>query len=357
MLLLSLPQGNIEVSVIVRSTARPTLADALASLGLQHGVAIEVLVVAACGGTHPPLPSSCGPHPLRLVTSDVPLGRAAAANAGLAGASGDAITFLDDDDAFKPGHVAGLLTFMRSTPGCRVVHSYADAIFSDGHRERFGHPFSLIQLYERNYIHLSTTLFSRDLVLAGCRFDEALEIHEDWDFLLQLAQHTPFEFAPAQTFQWHVELGTSGAGGGANQDAPRFAEFRDRIYAKWTHQREALFDRVTALLNEAAAHARNGQTATAEESIRAALALSPNDPYALNLSAMIQRQAGRLVEARSAQEMAVAVRPDDPSMLYNLALVAIAQRDAAFARGCCERALALEPGYPPAERLRRQLVN
>ena len=107
----------------------------------------------------------------------------------------------------------------------------------------------------------------------------------------------------------------------------------------------------------AAAHARKGQTAAAEESIGAALALSPNDPYALNLSAMIQRQAGRLVEARSIQEIAVAVRPDDPSMLYNLALVAVAQRDAAFARGCCERALALEPGYPPAERLRRQLVN
>jgi len=43
MLLVSPPQGNIEVSVIVRSTARPTLADALGSLGLQHGVAIEVL--------------------------------------------------------------------------------------------------------------------------------------------------------------------------------------------------------------------------------------------------------------------------------------------------------------------------
>ena len=81
--MVSPPQGNIEVSVIMRSTARPTLADALGSLGLQHGVAIEVLVVAACGATHPPLPSSCGPHPLRLVTSDVPAASPAARHNGV----------------------------------------------------------------------------------------------------------------------------------------------------------------------------------------------------------------------------------------------------------------------------------
>ena len=184
------------VSVIVRSMARPSLRATLASIANQHDASVEAIVVAACGALHPPMDEACGPHALRLVTSEVPLARAVAANAGLDAASGDWVTFLDDDDVYLPGHLGGLVAAHAEAPEAGVIHSYARAVFADGRVERFGQPFSLIELYERNFIHLSTALIAREVLDAPVRFDETLEIHEDWDFFLQLAQKTAFHFVP-----------------------------------------------------------------------------------------------------------------------------------------------------------------
>lgn len=41
------------VSVLVRSMGRPVLANALASIAAQTYAALEVVVVAACGDSHP----------------------------------------------------------------------------------------------------------------------------------------------------------------------------------------------------------------------------------------------------------------------------------------------------------------
>ena len=70
-----------QVSVIIRSMARATLEEAFAAVGAQRDVDAEVLVVAACGASHPEVARACGPHPMRLITSPRPLPRAAAANA------------------------------------------------------------------------------------------------------------------------------------------------------------------------------------------------------------------------------------------------------------------------------------
>ena len=133
----------------------------------------------------------------------------------------------------------------------------------------------LQQLYERNFIHLATALFSRELLALGCRFDETFEIMQDWDFFLQCAQHTAFHFEPRQTFEWRADSGSSGAAGGANHDPARFAAFRDRIYAKWASRRDALIDRVHAALERVVARARNGELDAAEAGCREILTLQP----------------------------------------------------------------------------------
>ena len=344
-----------KVTAIVRSMARPSLDATLASLAAQDYVPLEVLVVAACGAAHPPLPARCGPHSLRLLPGATRLPRAAAAYAGLAAATGDWITFLDDDDVFLAGHLAALMGARAQAPAARVVHSLIRATFADGRVEHVGQPHSLIQLYERNYIHLSAAVFARELVAAGCRFDESLDILEDWDFFIQLAQRTTFHFVPRASFEWHADAGDSGAGGGANHDAALFAACRDRIYAKWAPQRDALVERVAPLLQDAAACAQRGDRAGAEARCREALAASPNDPFALNVYAMVRRAGGDLAEARLAQELAVAVRPLDAGVVYNLAIVCHAQGDLAAARRCCERALVLAPDFAPARKLAAEL--
>jgi tetratricopeptide (TPR) repeat protein len=347
--------GAPQVSVILRSMARATLDDALASIAAQRDVDAEVLVVAACGATHPALNEACGPHPLRLVASEQRLPRAAAANAGLDAATGTWITFLDDDDCFEPNHLAGLLAAAREVPQARVITSYAKAVFRDGHVEWVGQPFSLAQLYERNFIHLSSAIFARELVSDGCRFDESLEVLEDWEFMLQLAHRAAFHFASLRSFQWNADSGDSGAGGGLNHDSVKFAVNRDRVYAKWGPAHDALAERTQPLLEKAVEFARTGRLAEADALCRQVLAISVNDPWALNLQAMLLRQAGRLDDARNAQAHAVAVRPLDGGFVYNLALLDRAAGDLEAARQHAQRAVQLEPRFAPAHALVAEL--
>jgi len=332
-----------DVSVIVRSMARPTLDTALASLAVQHGATMEVLVVAASGSTHPPLGTSCGPHTLRLIASSVGLQRSAAANAGLDEAHGEWITFLDDDDRFEPDHVGALLSAAKATPAANVITSYAKAVHRDGNVAMVGQPFSLAQLYERNFIHLSSALVSRSLVTQGARFDESLDVLEDWDFMLQLAQRATFHFVPLASFQWNADAGESGAGRGANHDAAKFATFRDRVYGKWSATHDALIARTQPLLERALDSARQRRFDDAQALCDDVLAISPNDPWALNLRAMVLNRQGRVEEARRVQAIAVAVRPLDASFVYNLAQLDRAAGDLEAARRNARKASELAP--------------
>ncbi|HEV2219566.1 MAG TPA: glycosyltransferase, partial [Casimicrobiaceae bacterium] len=280
------------VSVIVRSMARPTLGAALDSIGMQDHPRLEVVVVGASGSGHPDPPNRVGMHPLRLVRSARQASRPQAANLGLAASSGNWITFLDDDDVLDPDHVSSLVGARNRAGAARLIYSSARVRLSDGSMLPLGQPFALQQLYERNSIHLSMALLSRELIALGCRFDESIEILEDWDFFLQCAQHTRFHFEPRATFEWRADIGTAGTGAGANHDDARFTVFRDRIYAKWAGHHDAFVDRVGTALQQAVELARQGNRAGAEAACQAVLAYSQNDPYALNLLAMLQRSAG-----------------------------------------------------------------
>ncbi len=332
------------VSVVVRSTARPTLAAALGAIAAQEYEHIEVVLVAASGALHPAPASACGAFPLRFVRSEIPLSRPNAANAGLDAADGDFVTFLDDDDTLQSDHVSGLVRAIETHAG--VVHSYARAIFRDGRTQRVGRPVALMQLYERNYVHLSAALVARGLVVDGCRFDPRFDILEDWDWFLTLAQRTRFHFVPRETFVWNADAGDSGAGGGDNADDARFVKYRDLLYAKWRDAYEALVDSVQPLLQDAVEAAQRNDFAQAERSCRKVLGFSQNDPHALNLLAMIQRATGRLREARATQELAVEVRPDDPDLVYNLALLCRQDHDAEAARRYATFAASLAPDVP-----------
>jgi hypothetical protein len=309
------------VSIVVRSMARASLGEALASIGTQDYEGIEAVIVAACGAAHPVPPAAIGKHRVRFVAGDAPRSRPQAANAGLDAATGDWITFLDDDDVMLPGHLSGLVAAQRNAPHCKVVYTLARARFADGTTQPVGQPFAPIELFERNFIQLSMALFSRGLLAHGCRFDESLDILEDWDFFIQCAQHTRFHFEARQTLEWRAEAGDSGAGAGTNQDDARFAALRDRIYAKWDARRDSLVERVGGDLQRADALAKAADYAGAEAICRDVLDFSQNDPFALNLLAMVQHAAGRIHDARATQTLACAVRPHDASLARNLALL------------------------------------
>jgi glycosyltransferase involved in cell wall biosynthesis len=100
---------SIQVSVILPTRDRPALLErAVKSVLSQEDIRLELVVVDNNLGC-PPV-SACGAEWLRdprVVVIHCPgaTSAAAARNAGLAACTGDFITYLDDDDAYRPGKI------------------------------------------------------------------------------------------------------------------------------------------------------------------------------------------------------------------------------------------------------------
>ncbi|MDE1942804.1 MAG: glycosyltransferase [Betaproteobacteria bacterium] len=186
------------VSILIRSLDRAALlSKALESVAAQEGIPLEVLVVAARPG-HGPLPPQCGDHPLRLIPTDAPLHRSAAANRALDAARGELLLFLDDDDWLLPGHIARLADALQARPDAVAAYSDVQPVNKSGtpEGEPFALPFDALRLLAGNWIPPQGILFRRSLLERGCRVDEALDLYEDWDFWLQAAQFGPFVHVP-----------------------------------------------------------------------------------------------------------------------------------------------------------------
>jgi len=322
-----------DVSVVVRSMARPTLARTFASIAAQHGVEAEVIVVAARAVPHA-APARLGAHPLRMVVPQAPLDRGDAANAGMDVARGRYVTWLDDDDEWLPGHLAALLAAAASNPGCGLVHSLAEVRVDGEPTRSFGQPMARTELYQRNFIHVSTALVARALVAEGCRCDASLAVSEDWDWMLQCAHRSDFHFLRRRSFVWHAGIGESGAGGGGNHDAARVAAARSAIVAKWAPQRAQLVAALDPALARARGACERRDWPAAARAIGDALAVNANDPDALTMAAAVERAGGRLAEAQAAAALACVVRPHDASLVYNLALVCRERGDHETVRQC-----------------------
>jgi LmbE family N-acetylglucosaminyl deacetylase len=229
------------ISVVVRTLNRPALlAEALASLAEQEYRRAEVVLVNA-GGEPPAVPDG---FPLPVVRVDLaqPQGRAAAAQAGVAAATGDFIAFLDDDDLAAPEHLATLAGLV-SAAGVRVAYTDAAvAIYEldpEGGwvcRERrlpYSRDFDPDVLLVDNYIPFNTLLIERGLFAAAGPFDSSLPFFEDWDLLLRLAALTPFHHLARVTCEYrHFRGGSHHIFGERPRERSDFLEVKARVLAK-----------------------------------------------------------------------------------------------------------------------------
>ncbi len=214
------------VSVIVRSMGRPELEEALASVVAQTYPNIEVVVVDALGRDHPPLPASCGTHPLRLCGRGEPLRRSRAANVGLEEARGEYLVFLDDDDWFLANHVTSLVAALEARPETVLAYAGVRAVAPDGTPgELINEPYDAAVLRCGNYIPLHAAVFRRTAVERGARFDEALDAFEDWDFWLGVARMGPFHHLD-QVSACYRAGGASGVGLGGDVERQRDGRLR-----------------------------------------------------------------------------------------------------------------------------------
>ena len=186
------------VSILIRSTDRETLQQTLNSVAAQSYDAIEVWVVAATP-SHQPLPAQIGRFPLHFVATTEALSRTQAANKALELAQGERILFLDDDDWITPTHVAVLVQALKDNPTYKAAYSQAQAVDASGQdlqEALMGMPYDRSMLLSGNFMVMHSVLFDAVLRELGCRFDEQLELFEDWDFWLQVSRHTDFVFIP-----------------------------------------------------------------------------------------------------------------------------------------------------------------
>ena len=217
------------VSIMIRSMDRNCLQEALDSVALQTYPHIEVVVVAASTG-HSPLPPTCGPFGLRLLETSLPLSRSQAANKALAHASGDFLLFLDDDDWLMPEHVARLAHVLKHQPHALAAYSGIILVDTEGRPlgQTFDLPFDAIRQLAGNLTPIHAVLFSAKVIEKGCRFDETIDLYEDWDFWLQIAKISPMVHLPGVSgaYRIHESSGVHVTSGPAGEAA-------EIIYRKW----------------------------------------------------------------------------------------------------------------------------
>lgn len=222
------------VSAIVRTRDRPLLLqEALQSIAMQTYPQIEVIVVNDGGQDVGESVAWLGELVSRLEYVALPesRGRAAAANAGLDRVTGDYVMFLDDDDLLDPTHVAGLVEALQTHP--EVHLAYTGVRLGSGRRARIvSRPYDPVKLRINNLFPIHAAMFDRRLLDAGCRFDEHLNVFEDWDFWLQIAEMTDFLHLD-QVSATYRQIGVSGLNF-AHFDPSVAQDARAEILEKWS---------------------------------------------------------------------------------------------------------------------------
>jgi len=235
------------ISVVVRTKDRPQLlAEALQSLAAGSYRRVEVVLVND-GGSPPDVPEGY-PFPVVRVELGTNRGRAGAASAGVAAASGDWVAFLDDDDLAEPEHLA-TLAGLSTASGARVV--YTDAAVgiyeldpASGWREAerrlpYSRDFDPELLLYDNYIPFNTLLIERRLLAAAGDFDAGLAFFEDWDMLIRLSALAPFHHLPRVTAEYrHFRSGGHQVFGERPAERADFLTVKARVIAKH-HRRQS----------------------------------------------------------------------------------------------------------------------
>lgn len=229
------------VSIIIRTMDRPRLLkEALESVAGQTYRPIEAVIVNDGGADVADATSPFRETLTRVkcVQLERNLGRAAAANRGIAEACGLWIGFLDDDDLLESGAVEALVAASTRSQA-RVVYGRVvrEHYLEDGCRDPsrpdylYGRPFDRNLLFFQNYIPFIGLLFHRSVLDACGPLDEGLLLNEDWDLLLRAAAVSQFLHVPILAAHYRCFGSATAAGGRFTQEEILAAE--DMVRRRW----------------------------------------------------------------------------------------------------------------------------
>ena len=190
------------VSVVMATKdRREMLACALASVTRQSYRHWEIVLVNDGGVDVEDIVEGLGPVRVSYLQNAQSLGQAQARNMALQAASGDIVTFLDDDDLYLPNH---LQTVVDAFGDQSCVFAYTDAdlvqeVIRHGERREISRSapyrhaaWSRRRLHIDNYIPINTWAVRKACLDKVGGFDESLACCEDWELLLRIARQYDF---------------------------------------------------------------------------------------------------------------------------------------------------------------------
>ena len=217
---------------------RAELTEALLSVEKQTYSNVEIVLVDATGKGLDRHKSLALQTPIREVSGGAPWNRPAAANIALREAQGSYLIFLDEDDWIAPQHIAMLVESLEQDSEIGVAYSSTRKTTPAGilTNDTFRIAYDPARLRRDNFIPIHSALFRRTLITRGCEFDESLDIFEDWDFWLQLAQIMPFRHVDEITafYRQGGESNTASKDPSSRyRSGDIIAEARVRVFTKW----------------------------------------------------------------------------------------------------------------------------
>jgi glycosyltransferase involved in cell wall biosynthesis len=197
------------VSVVVITRDRPRLlADALASVARQTPAPLEVRL--ADDGDTPAFDAIPMPALLEVTVLRVAVRQGAAArNAAARGARGELLAFLDDDDRWRPGHLAPLAAAFADA---EVALAFRDSVVvreqvdehgtrEDLERRTIARDWDGALMRTDDFVPPSAWMVRRELFEHLGGFDESFRYSEDWDFLLRASALTRPRRVPGVTVE------------------------------------------------------------------------------------------------------------------------------------------------------------
>ena len=340
------------VSVVIPTYNRPAqLKRALDAVFDQTHRAVEAIVVNDGGCSIEHVTTS---HPaagrIHCLVQPGNKGPNAARNVGLRAARGTYVAYLDDDDRWRPDHLATVLGAMARQD--KAV-GYADALevrvrYEEGRRievarsRPFSCDFDADRLALWPHIPTLCIVHRRSCLEQGGYFDESLQRCEDWEMWLRLSRVFPFAHVARTTCEFDTVLNGASLralGVGPHIEATlairskhdgwmrrtRYAAlfyplFLRQLRSLWSSQPGqviGLLERVAEITDYRAdalsdlgfLHAKCGQHEAARDALGRAIALSPHHPAALVTLARLEDEAG--AQGR-AQELLQAALNADP---------------------------------------------
>ena len=215
------------VSIITRTQDRPLfLARCLASARQQSYPHWQQLIVNDAGDAAEvdalmqPLMRQ---HPQRYVVlhRKKSCGMEAASNHGLAQASGDLVTLLDDDDTWNPKFLATMVeAYQRKRSptvrgvvcrSLRILETLQGANLTEARREIYNAALwrvSLFELAARNRFTVNAFVYDRKVIDEIGPYREDLPVVGDWEFNLRFLSKFDIDFVAEPLAAFHVRQGT-----------------------------------------------------------------------------------------------------------------------------------------------------